>query len=72
MIPCRYHGKKREKIAWTFYFFQNLYNMENPASYLIAFSPHDTICTNHGEKREKFGQAFHFSKPPPQVDEKIS
>jgi hypothetical protein len=52
--------------------FQNLYNTENPASYLISFFPHDTVCTNHGKKREKYGKAFHFSKPPPQVEEKIS
>jgi hypothetical protein len=69
---CTNHGKKREKIAWTFRLFQNLYTTENPASYLISFSPYDTMCTNHGEKREKYGQAFHFSKPPPpQVDKKI-
>jgi hypothetical protein len=72
MIPSRYHGKKREKNAWTFHFFKTFTIRKNHASYLISFFPHDTVCTNHGKKREKYGKAFHFSKTPPQVEEKIS
>jgi hypothetical protein len=72
MIPCRYHGKKREKIAWTFHFFSKPFQYGKPCLIFNCRSSHDTICTNHGDKREKYGQAFHFSKPPPQVDQKIS
>jgi len=38
MIPCRYMERREKKLPGHSIFF-NLYNTENPASYLIAVPP---------------------------------
>jgi hypothetical protein len=59
---------RREKNTVRHSHFQNLYTKYNPALYLISFFPNDPGQVSWKEKRK----IWYFSKPPPQVEEKVS